>query len=415
MFKKIFFIFIITLLFNFSVQEAQASVDIGIVSVEYIDDQLKEKNLDSGVPYDPGYTKTVKLKITVKFTGSYCPSSLVVKGIQIGSQVPVYPPISVHRPDSSGFSYVYTNFTIQKGLEFKRYNFTVMVLIGQCEDSNPNNNSLVVPILLVNSRQNTCDYRIESIILHYGDNREGGLPYTPDFPTLCELKVRTRWNKINPPIGIQCKMKIHVLGVYDRRVLLPPIKVPDPDEAGISEQILRFNLPQGLTVGTNYLLRLELLPSAIECDSNRDNSAKNFNIKLLKKSGDDLVIRILKVEKYWDGRERGETIWFPKATVAIANVSGTETLYNVEVMYGMEVEVNGRKESCFIEKNTVIDSLPPRVWVERTLYIRSGWECRVHLGPNDKVTGRAIAKVDFPDRVKEINEGNNMDSKFFRD
>ena len=316
----------------------------------------------TSIPYDPSSPKHLPIKIAVKFTGDYCPVSIGIKGIQVGSYAPVWPPIAVPRPDSSGMSYIQTIITIQKGLQPGQYHFEVFKLTNnQCPDSNPANDRKIVPIGLYYESENACDYSIDSVTLADGRPIDTGCLYSPQIPPPCRIKIRVKWNKISPPYGVACTIG----GMLCRQHRCWPLHFPTPDQNGYSETTYELPLPTGESPGTVLQYTLNLRPSDPACDSNRANNSKRLNIKLVRMSGDDFIIRLKGGSLKWEKRPLiTGWIWEKvRFKVRVANVSGTGTVpTRVKIAvrtYAPSGEVYGEDFSL---------DVVPRQWYEKEVW-----------------------------------------------
>jgi len=377
-----------------------ANPDLSIQWVRYITGQAI-----SSVQYDPSAPLRLPIKIAVKFENApypECATSLGIKGIQTGPTVHVSPPIPIPRPDQSGMSYVETFFTIPSGLQYGTYSFEVRIISNRnCNDVNPSNDVIVVPIHLVGASQGAerSDYTIESVKLYDGKNPEEGVLYSPDFPSTCRIKVQVKWNKINPTQGILCdnnRLQVWGIGQGDIILLVPPMKLQTPDANGISENDFYLTLPRGKAEGSLYPVKIEFLPSDRDCDSNPANNSKIVNIKLLRQSGNDLTVKIIKVETVYNPSYRR---WHPQVTFEVANISGTETIYNVKI------DIDYKGHSCRSIRRPHLHSLPPKKWIRMTEQID---DCQT-----DK-EGTIKVQVDPFNEIKEVREDNNEDSKWFK-
>ncbi len=378
---------------------SSAPPDISIQWVKHITGQAI-----SSVQYDPSSPNRLPIKIAVKFEGPFCPLSLAIKGIQTGPTVSVFPPLPVPRPDSSGMSYIETFFTIPSGLQYGNYSFEVRIIKGQCADSNPQNDIMSVPIRLVGAAQGSqrCDYGIESAMFADGRKFEEGILYKQNFPTDCNIKVRVKWNGVNPPSGTQCRNKLQIWGALSRTLLVPPMRIPNPGENGVSEMTLHFGLPRGLTAGENYSILIELLPETSDCDSSAGNNKKAFAIKLLQKpaSFKDLSVRITKLEKEWvvdPLRFCAFGCWFPRVTFEIAN-QGTEAARDIKVK--VRYSRNSTPHTLYI------GYIYPGGRRTETVTLSEG-------GILEKETWVSV-EVDPDNTIQEINEDNNYDKKYYR-
>jgi len=404
--RKFLVLFLVLSLFGFEAVNSASQnpdPDLSIQWVRYITGETI-----SSVQYDPSAPLRLPIKIAVKFENasySECATSLGIKGIQTGPTVSVTPPIPIPKPDRSGLSYIETFFTIPSGLQYGTYSFEVRIIPNRnCNDVNPSNDVLVVSIRLVGSSQGAerSDYAIESVTLADGKNPAEGVLYSPDFPSPCSIKVRVKWNNINPTKGILCdnnRLQVWGIGQGDRILLVPPLKLSKADTNGISENVLSFNLPQGKTEGSIYPIKIEFLPSDRDCDSNQANNSNIVNIKLLRQSGNDLTVKIIKIESVYNSSTRK---WNPKVTFDVANISGTETLFNVRILIDYNY-LSGRPGG-YDNYTCYLHTLPPKKWIRKTEQI------------DQEITkeGEIFVRVDPYNDIREVREDNNIDRKFFR-
>lgn len=375
-FKKgiiIFVVFFGTILgvtsktFAIKMYKLETQADISIEWIKHANGQPI-----TSVTYDPSAPKDLPIKIAVKFTGEYCPASIGIRGIRIGNRAPVYPPIVVPRPNRHGISYIRTHITIPKGLQpGRKYSFEVFKLVSdQCPDSNPENNRKVIRLRLLASSDYSSDYRIEAITLADGRPLDVGCLYSPDMPLECPIKIKVKWNKVNPPHGVACTITGWI-GFQNHRY--PLGNFPVPDQNGVSEMTHLLRLPRGKSPGSVLHYTLRLVPSDPACDSNPRNNFRRFNIKLIRMSGNDFVIRIkgpFKWQKRWiitDG-----WIWEEvKFKVRVANVSGTDTWpKHVEVRAWHSA--SSYDQSLALYKTKFSLNVKPKQWYEKEVRLILG-------------------------------------------
>ncbi len=376
------FLAILLLFFLVDLKAFSQECDVRILSVGYLENNVV-KNLSAGVTYDPQVPRPISLRIETITTGNFCGANLAIKGIPVEGKFSVFPPLAIPRPDQRGLSWITSMFTIPAGLRYGRHTFEIKIIHAPgCKDTNPNNNSYMAHILLTAPTEECCDYGIEEVTLAEGRRLEEGQLYTPNFPSKTELAIKIRWNKIAPTYGIQCHNRLQIWGLGSQRLLLATAGLSNPDKDGIITVKPIFNLPKGLIPGQFYPFKIELLFSDKGCDCQAGNNSRTYNLKLVRMSGNDLMVNIIKLEKEWLPKEND---WGIKVTFEVANVSGTETLYDVKVGVGFN-----------IYKIINIDRLPPRKWVRKTHTITVE-------------VPYVWVEVDPDDDIQEIREDNNKD------
>lgn len=364
-----------------------AQPDIGILWVKHPSGQPL-----TTIQYDPSSRLDLPIKIAVEVKGNYCPGSIGISGIRVGGRAHPHPPIPIPRPGPDGISYIDTILTIPSGLQPGRYTFEV-VRVDRCPDTNATNDRKVVEIELISPVYQKIDYRIDSVRLCDGRSPSEGVLYSPDFPSDVCLKVKVLWNKVSPPYGILCSNKIEVSHpTGSSRIIHVIQRVNDPDPQGVSETTIRFLLPKGLNPGNDYWIDLHLNPSDPACDSNRGNNRKSLPIRLARMSGDDLMVKLSVKEKYVRSYLGifDEDKWV--AELEIANISGNENLSNVEVLFTYPTK------SGYKTKNIIIDILPPKQWVHKTIE----WDME-----GVRIVGEVCAEVNPSKKIKELTYDNN--------
>lgn len=237
------------------------------------------------------------------------------------------------------------------------------------------------------------DYSIESITFADGRALQDGLLYCPGYNNSADLRFEVRWNKIEPPRGIQCSNKLDIRGQSPKDVprtmqLAEPVNVPGSISYGVHYISIPIKIPGNLTPGDTYTIIATLWPSDSDCDSKWANNRMDVPMKLVRMSGNDLVLEIMRDVVYSKDRDGR---YLTRAKVAVANFAGTEIL--------KKIAIRGLLQSN--SSVVLIGNLPPKKWIYADISIRT----------KSRPSGNVVMTVDPFDDVKELREDNNEEQK----
>ncbi len=393
-------IFVLILIIGFSISifaKNENYSDLKIFSVKLKRDF---ENTPEKFFYNPSEGRKIPIQIGISFKGECTVGELSIT-LRARSKVYIIQmPITVQKPASKNFLIKNLRLKIPKGLPYGKYKYEIKVKPKYCDDKRSINNYFNEEIELLKINSNS-DFWLNKILFSDGRPVGEGCLYAKGFATKCKFKVLVGWNRKRVP-GTSCNINLVLRPILSGRgtsLPMPPAPIiftqNDFGNGNYAYKEFYITIPRNYE-GNEIRFKAIIMPKHKECDYKSSNNSIIFTLPMHQKRGDDLAIKIYKVEREFDYLNK---IWEPRVSIIVANVSGDRVLRNVVVSI--------KTESCPTPKTVFhkIKELPPRRWVK---FVKNIDGSQILPGMVIKV------KIDPNNVVSEADEKNNEDMYMVR-